>query len=129
MTFARLRSICQTFARPLPDFCLPDPADRETKSWKFNGLLTDLGQLEVEGFVANLPQAAAEILSIELAGGGPPLLSARISQAEGMLYLRVEGDASVYVVNADDFSALDLGLDDVAQAPKAPVPVDGAGDG
>ena len=108
---------------------LTNPADREVKSWKLNGLLTDLGQLEVAGFAAKLPQAAAEILGIELAGGGQPLLSVRISQAEGTLYLQAEGDASVYVVSADDFSALDLGLDDVAQAPKAPIPVNGAGDG
>ena len=84
---------------------------------------------EVRALLADLRVVSPADLGIELAGGGQPLLSARISQAEGMLYLQVEGDASVYVVNADDFSALDLGLDDVAQAPKAPIPVNGAGDG
>ena len=58
--------------------------------------------------------------SIELSGGEQALLTARFSQAAGTSYLQQEGDDAVYVVSVDYFAELDLGLDDVAQAPKKP---------
>ena len=95
---------------------LAEPLGRDAKSWKLNSLLSDLEQLEVEDFAAELPAAAAPAFSIELLGGGQALLTARFSKAAGTSYLQQEGDGAVYVVSADDLAELDLGLDDVAQA-------------
>ena len=99
---------------------LSEPMGRDAKSWKLNSLLSDLEQLEVEGFADELPAEAAHAFSIQLLGGEQALLTARFSQAAGTSYLQQEGDGAVYVVSADDFAELDLGLDDVAQAPKKP---------
>ena len=99
---------------------LSEPVGRDAKSWKLNSLLSDLEQLEVEGFADELPTEAAPAFSIELIGGGQALLTARLSAAAGTSYLQQEGDDAVYVVSADDFAELDLDIDDVAQAPKKP---------
>ena len=99
---------------------LSDPMGRDAKSWKFNSLLSDLEQLEVQGFAADLPAEAAPAFRIELLGAGQAVLTARFSQAAGTSYLQQEGDDAVYVVSDDDFAELDLGLDDVAQAAKEP---------
>ena len=99
---------------------LSEPVGRDAKSWKLNSLLSDLEQLEVEGFADELPAEAATAFSIELLGGGQALLTARLSAAAGTSYLQQEGDDAVYVVSSDDFAELDLDIDDVAQAPKKP---------
>ena len=99
---------------------LSEPSGRNAKSWKLNSLLSDLEQLEVEGFAADLPAEAAPAFRIELLGAGQAVLTARFSQAAGTSYLQQEGDDAVYVVSDDDFAELDLSLDDVAQAPKEP---------
>ncbi len=99
---------------------LSDPMGRDAKSWKLNSLLSDLEQLEVEDFAEQLPAAAALAFSIELHGAGQALLTARFSTAAGTSYLQQEGDDAVYVVRGDDFTELDLDIDDVAQAPPKP---------
>ena len=99
---------------------LSDPSGRDAKSWKFNSLLSDLEQLEVEEFAEELPAEAAPAFSIKLLGAGQAVLTARFSQAAGTSFLQQEGDDAVYVISDDDFAELDLGLDDVAQAPKEP---------
>ena len=99
---------------------LSEPVGRDAKSWKLNSLLSDLEQLEVEGFAAELPAEAAPVFSIELLGGEQALLTARFSAAAGTSYLQQEGDDAVYVVSGDDFAELNLDIDDVAQAPKKP---------
>ena len=99
---------------------LSEPVGRDAKSWKLNSLLSDLEQLEVEGFAEELPAEAAPAFSIELHGEGQALLIARLSAAAGTSYLQQEGDDAVYVVSGDDFAELDLDIDDVAQAPKKP---------
>ena len=99
---------------------LSEPVGRDAKSWKLNSLLSDLEQLEVEGFAEELPAEAAPAFSIELLGEGQALLTARLSAAAGTSYLQQEGDDAVYVVSSDDFAELDLDIDDVAQAPKKP---------
>lgn len=101
---------------------LSEPTGRETKSWKLNGLLGDLGQLEVEGFAEALPAAATEVLRIELSGGDQGHQDIRISRAAEVFYLQVENDGAVYIIGADAFAGLDLSLDDVAQAAKEPAP-------
>ena len=58
---------------------LSEPVGRDAKSWKLNSLLSDLEQLEVEGFAAELPAEAAPVFSIELLGGEQALLTARFS--------------------------------------------------
>ncbi len=116
---------------------LSEPMGRDAKSWKLNSLLSDLEQLEVAGFAEELPAEAEAAFSIELRGGEQALLTARFSAVAGTSYLQQEGDSAVYVVSADDFAELDLGLDDVAQAPKKPAapaassedPNDGGADG
>lgn len=110
---------------------LSEPLGRDAKSWKLNSLLSDLEQLEVEDFAEELPAAAAPAFSIELRDAGQALLTVHFSQAADTSYLQQEGDDAVYVVSSDDFAELDLGLDDVAQAPKkpaAPDPNDGGTD-
>ena len=99
---------------------LSDPVGRDAKSWKLNSLLSDLEQLEVEGFAEELPAEAAPAFGIELHGDGQTLLTVRLSAAAGTSYLQQEGDDAVYVVSGDDFAELDLDIDDVAQAPKKP---------
>ena len=99
---------------------LSEPMGRDAKSWKLNSLLSDLEQFEVEDFAEELPAEAASAFSIELLGEGQALLTARFSAAAGTSYLQQAGDDAVYVVSGDDFAELDLGLDDVAQAPKKP---------
>ena len=99
---------------------LSEPVGRDAKSWKLNSLLSDLEQLEVEGFAEELPAEAASAFSIELHGEGQALLTVRLSTAAGTSYLQQEGDDAVYVVSGDDFAELDLDIDDVAQAPKKP---------
>lgn len=99
---------------------LSEPSGRDAKSWKLNSLLSDLEQLEVEDFAAELPAEAAPAFRIELLGAGQAVLTARFSQAAGTSYVQQEGDDAVYVVSDDDFAELDLSLDDVAQAPKEP---------
>ena len=99
---------------------LSEPVGRDAKSWKLNSLLSDLEQLEVEGFAEELPAEATSAFSIELHGEGQALLTVRLSAAAGTSYLQQEGDDAVYVVSGDDFAELDLDIDDVAQAPKKP---------
>ena len=99
---------------------LSEPVGRDAKSWKLNSLLSDLEQLEVEGFAEELPAEAAPAFGIELHGEGQTLLTVRLSAAAGTSYLQQEGDDAVYVVSGDDFAELDLDIDDVAQAPKKP---------
>ena len=99
---------------------LSEPVGRDAKSWKLNSLLSDLEQLEVEGFAEELPAEAAPAFGIELHGDGQTLLTVRLSAAAGTSYLQQEGDDAVYVVSGDDFAELDLDIDDVAQAPKKP---------
>lgn len=99
---------------------LSEPIGRDAKSWKFNSLLSDLEQLEVEGFAAELPAEATPAFHIELLGQEQGLLTARFSRAAGVSYLQQDGDDAVYVVSSDDFAELDLAIDDVAQAPKEP---------
>ena len=99
---------------------LSEPMGRDAKSWKLNSLLSDLEQLEVEGFADELPVEDAPAFSIELLGGGQALLTARFSAAAETSYLQQEGDDAVYVVSSDDFAELNLDIDDVAQAPKKP---------
>ena len=99
---------------------LSEPVGRDAKSWKLNSLLSDLEQLEVEGFAEELPAEATSAFSIELHGDGQTLLTVRLSTAAGTSYLQQEGDDAVYVVSGDDFAELDLDIDDVAQAPKKP---------
>jgi hypothetical protein len=104
----------------------PEPA--EAKSWKFNSLLTDLEQLEAEGFATSAlfetARQKGELLHCKLlAEDGQVLLEARFAgAAEGPLYLSAAGDPSVYAVGKDDFAELDLKLDDVAQKPKPSPP-------
>ena len=98
---------------------LSEPVGRDAKSWKLNSLLSDLEQLEVEGFADELPAEAAPAFSIELLGKGQALLTAHFSAGAGTSYLQQEGDAAVYVVSSDDFAELDLDIDDVAQAAPA----------
>ena len=88
---------------------LSEPVGRDAKSWKLNSLLSDLEQLEVEGFADELPVEAAPAFSIELLGGGQALLTARLSAAAGTSYLQQEGDDAVYVVSADDLRRVGLG--------------------
>ena len=99
---------------------LSEPVGRDAKSWKLNSLLSDLEQLEVEGFADELPAEAAPAFSIQLLGGEQALLTARFSASAETSYLQQEGDDAVYVVSADDLAELDLDIDDVAQAPKKP---------
>ncbi len=99
---------------------LSEPGGRDAKSWKLNSLLSDLEQLEVADFAEQLPAEAASAFSIELRGAEQTVLAARFSQAAGISYLQQEGDDAVYIVSGDDFAELDLGLDDVAQAPPKP---------
>ena len=105
---------------------LSEPTGRETKSWKLNGLLGDLGQLEVEGFAEALPAEAAEELRITLSGADHGNVGIRVSRAADVLYLQAGDDGAVYTISADAFAGLDLGLEDVAQAPKeSAAPADG----
>ncbi len=99
---------------------LSEPVGRDAKSWKLNSLLSDLEQLEVEDFADELPAEAEAAFSLQLLSAGQPLLTARFSEAAGTSYLQQDEDDAVYVVSSDDFAELDLGLDDVAQAPKKP---------
>ena len=101
---------------------LSEPAGRETKSWKLNSLLGDLGQLEVEGFAEVLPAAATEVLHIELFGGDQGNLDIRISRVAEAFYLQAGDDGAVYIIGTDAFAGLDLSLDDVAQAAQEPTP-------
>ena len=101
---------------------LSEPAGRETKSWKLNSLLGDLGQLEVEGFAEVLPGAATEALHIELFGGDQGNLDIRISRVAEAFYLQAGDDGAAYIIGTDAFAGLDLSLDDVAQAAKEPTP-------
>ena len=49
-----------------------------------------------------------------------------VSRAADVLYLQAGDDGAVYTISADAFAGLDLGLEDVAQAPKeSAAPADG----
>ena len=99
---------------------LAEPEGRDAKSWKLNSFLTDLAQLKATGFADQMAEAAENVLDVELMSEGQTLIAARFNQVGESHYLKVQGAASIYVVDAEDFAEFDLNLDDVIQAPKEP---------
>jgi hypothetical protein len=111
------------------------PERREAKSWKLNSLLTDLAQIEVEEFAAEKTDDLARFglkepaLRIRLNGMEGELVEALLGEdGGGNLYLMLGGAPQVYRIDAELLGDLNLGLDDVAQAPprEEPAAVDGA---
>ena len=111
------------------------PELREAKGWKLNSLLTDLGQIEVEEFAAEKTDDLARFgleepaLRIRLRGAEGELVEALLGEdGGGNLHLMLGGAPQVYRIDAELLGDLDLGLDDVAQAPprEEPAAVDGA---
>ena len=117
------------------------PEQRRAKSWKLNGMLTDLDGMEVEEFVAD----AVEITGLDLAkyeldkpilrvlfrDGDAGDVDLRFAHAVGAeAYLYRDGIPSVYKVSAEALENLELQFEDVAQDPpkEASLPADSSSD-
>ena len=117
------------------------PEQRRAKSWKLNGMLTDLDGMEVEEFVAD----AVETTGLDLAkyeldkptlrvlfhDGEVGDVDLRFAHAVGAgMYLYRVGIPSVYKLSAEALENLELQFEDVAQDPpkEASLPADGSSD-
>jgi len=111
------------------------PVERQARSWRLTGLLTDLDGIEVKAFVSDGDSAAARSavhglneprLTITVDTGDGHRAIARFGdEAEGEIHMGHGG--SVYRIAASTFGNLDLNLDDVAQPAPEPV-AEAAGD-
>ena len=104
---------------------LVEPEVRATRSWKFNNLMTDLEEVEVEEFVEDQvedmdaygldsPQLRLKLLGEE----GEELLEVRLgARRDEMVYLTRAGVPSVYLVSEYVLQDLALEVDDVIELP------------
>jgi len=100
------------------------PQEQPAKSWKFNSLLSQLEQVEVEEFVEGARDLRpygleAPRLKVILQAEGRQVLEARVGQKEEKYYLARGGETSIYRVGEGVLKDLDLKLEDVVQAPPA----------
>lgn len=90
---------------------LTAPEKGEAKSWKFNALLTDLGDLEATAFAD--AKGGGLLLSIELSASEQTLHWLRFFHRDGEIFLEQNDDAASYRINSDDFAEIDIDLDEV----------------
>ncbi len=105
---------------------LVEPDVRPTRSWKFNNLMTDLEEVEVEKFVEDQvedmgpygldsPQLRVKLIGEE----GEELLEVHLGNREDeMIYLTKVGVPSVYIVSEYVLQDLALQVDDVIELPE-----------
>lgn len=101
------------------------PQSGPAKSWKFNNLLSQLGDVEVEQFVG---EAVGDLksygldtprLRVVLQAGGKTALEVRLGEKASQVYLAKAGEPAVYRVAASVLKDLDLQLQDVVQGAAA----------
>jgi len=117
------------------------PERRRAKSWKINGILTDMRDVQVKEFVAGA--VPDETLELALFGLDAPQARLRLESADGTvleLLIGAQADDGVYAtiaasdrvlkVDAEVLKTLEVTLDEIAQPP-APEPVtdDSSGSG
>ena len=113
------------------------PQQRAAKSWKVNGILTDLEEIQVVEFIIDTPGEVPELAPFGLNAPRVRLLMNRRDGTEVELVLGAETDGGVYatiagshgvcVVGADVLKSLDLQLDDIASP--APAMTDSTDEG
>ncbi len=92
---------------------LAAPQREEAKSWKLNALLTDLGELEATAFA--LAKGGDLLLAVQLSAGEQTLHALRFYARAGEIFLEQNDDAASYRINSDDFSEIDVELDEIRQ--------------
>ena len=105
---------------------LVEPEVRATRSWKFNNLMTDLEEVEVEEFVADQVEdmgaygLASPGLRLKLMGEeGEDLLEVHLGEKkDDMVHLTKVGVPSVYLVSEYVLQDLALEVDDVVELAK-----------
>ena len=105
---------------------LVEPGVRATRSWKFNNLMTDLEDVEVEEFVEDQVEdmgaygLASPKLRLKLMGEeGEDLLEVHLgAEQDEMVYLTKVGVPSVYLVSEYVLQDLALEVDDVIELPE-----------
>lgn len=115
------------------------PEPRSAKSWKINGILTDMRDVQVKEFVAG----EDETLELALFGLDSPQARLRLESVDGTvleLLIGAAADDGVYAtiassdrvskVDAEVLKTLEVTLDEIAQPPASePVTDDSAGSG
>ncbi len=105
------------------------PERRAAKSWKINGILTDVQEVQVEEFVADAPPG--EALDLALFGLEAPRVRLRLDRDDGTeleLLLGARTDDGVYAtvagsgggvtrVDGEVLKTLEVAFDEIAQAP------------